>query len=311
MYDAWGNLISSTGTTENSYLYCGEQLDSTTGLYYLRARYMNPTTGTFISIDTYQGSIFEPVTLHKYLYANANPVMYSDPSGYMSEENSLDFYQQAWLTIPEATQYIAELVCSSSNPVSHDEKSVKIGHEIIKQLRNTGLEYAITSLLEPYVGPDVARLIANGIVTALDIAKSSRNKNISNNNGIVNGSNNDTDVVYRGLRSDENPMDGLSAKNPNRGMSVEGHVSSGSRNKGSQYISTTKDVDIARRYAGEGGVVVSIRLDALGGDVKIYDLTNKDVLDKHIKFPMTRNFATKSKEVLIEGYIPPDAITII
>ncbi len=85
IYDAWGNLISSTGTTENSYLYCAEQLDSTTGLYYLRARYMNPTTGTFISMDTYQGSIFEPVSLHKYLYANANPVMYNDPSGYMAQ----------------------------------------------------------------------------------------------------------------------------------------------------------------------------------------------------------------------------------
>ena len=82
VYDAWGNLISSTGNTENSYLYCGEQLDSTTGLYYLRARYMNPTTGTFTTMDTYQGSIFEPVSLHKYLYANANPITYSDPSGY-------------------------------------------------------------------------------------------------------------------------------------------------------------------------------------------------------------------------------------
>ncbi len=84
VYDAWGNLISSTGDTENSYLYCGEQLDSTTGLYYLRARYMNPATGTFISMDTYQGTIFDPTSLHKYLYANANPVTYCDPSGYSS-----------------------------------------------------------------------------------------------------------------------------------------------------------------------------------------------------------------------------------
>ena len=84
VYDAWGNLISSTGDTENSYLYCGEQLDSTTGLYYLRARYMDPSTGTFISMDTYGGSIFDPVSLHKYLYANANPVMNSDPTGYFT-----------------------------------------------------------------------------------------------------------------------------------------------------------------------------------------------------------------------------------
>jgi hypothetical protein len=45
---------------------------------------MNPSTGTFISQDAYQGSVYDPVSLHKYLYANANPVMYSDPSGYAS-----------------------------------------------------------------------------------------------------------------------------------------------------------------------------------------------------------------------------------
>ena len=83
-YDAFGNLISSTGSTENYYRYCGEQFDETTGLYYLRARYMDTSTGRFISQDTYQGTINDPVSLHKYLYANANPVMYSDPSGYAS-----------------------------------------------------------------------------------------------------------------------------------------------------------------------------------------------------------------------------------
>lgn len=82
-YDAWGNLTASTCSTVNTYLYCGEQQDSTTGLYYLRARYMNPATGTFISMDTYQGSTFDPISLHKYLYANANPVMFIDPSGHM------------------------------------------------------------------------------------------------------------------------------------------------------------------------------------------------------------------------------------
>lgn len=30
-YDAFGNLISSTGSTENYYRYCGEQFDETTG----------------------------------------------------------------------------------------------------------------------------------------------------------------------------------------------------------------------------------------------------------------------------------------
>ena len=81
-YDAFGNLLNSTGTTANNYRYCGEQFDSTTGLYYLRARYMNPSVGRFISMDTYQGSNADPISLHKYLYANSNPVSNSDPSGY-------------------------------------------------------------------------------------------------------------------------------------------------------------------------------------------------------------------------------------
>ncbi len=84
-YDAFGNLLDSTGNTENCYLYCGEQFDKATGLYYLRARYMDTSTGRFISQDSYAGDINDPVSLHKYLYANANPVMYSDPSGYSAD----------------------------------------------------------------------------------------------------------------------------------------------------------------------------------------------------------------------------------
>ena len=83
-YDAFGNITSQTGSTENNYLYCGEQYDSNTGFYYLRERYMNPQTGTFISMDNYPGSIFDPVSLHKYMYANADPVNCSDPTGYFT-----------------------------------------------------------------------------------------------------------------------------------------------------------------------------------------------------------------------------------
>ena len=83
-YDAWGNLVDSVGDSSNSFLYCGEQNDSFTGMYYLRARYMDPSLGSFITMDDYDGSVWEPVTLHKYLYANANPVMNIDPSGNFS-----------------------------------------------------------------------------------------------------------------------------------------------------------------------------------------------------------------------------------
>ena len=81
-YDAFGNLISSYGNTKNDFLFAGEQFDPVTGLYYLRARYMDTNSGRFISMDTYEGSIDDPVSLHKYLYANSDPVNNVDPSGY-------------------------------------------------------------------------------------------------------------------------------------------------------------------------------------------------------------------------------------
>ena len=51
---------------------------------------------------------------------------------------------------------------------------------------------------------------------------------------------NEQSIVYRVIRADENPLEGLVAKKPQRGMTVEGHVISGSRNKGSQFISTSR-----------------------------------------------------------------------
>nr|MCR5527927.1 hypothetical protein [Saccharofermentans sp.] len=83
VFDAFGNETSRTGESENSYGFQGEEQDET-GLYYLRARYMDPSTGTFTSMDTYAGKLSDPMSLHKYMFANSNPVKYCDPSGHFS-----------------------------------------------------------------------------------------------------------------------------------------------------------------------------------------------------------------------------------
>jgi RHS repeat-associated protein len=80
-YDAFGNLISSDGTTPNVYLYRGERYDTDLGLYYLRARWYNPVTGRFMTRDPYEGSIYDPASLHRYNYSRANPANFIDPSG--------------------------------------------------------------------------------------------------------------------------------------------------------------------------------------------------------------------------------------
>lgn len=80
-YDAFGLLLNGSGSTENNYLYTGEQYDPNCGFYYLRARYYNASVGRFLTMDTFPGMQFEPASLHKYLYCEGGPVGRWDPSG--------------------------------------------------------------------------------------------------------------------------------------------------------------------------------------------------------------------------------------
>ncbi|MCV3217127.1 polymorphic toxin-type HINT domain-containing protein [Plectonema radiosum NIES-515] len=83
-YDAFGVLLNTTGTFGNSFQFAGEQRDSSTGLDYLRARYYDPNLGRFISKDAYAGTLNDPYSQHDYQYAHANPVRYTDPTGYFT-----------------------------------------------------------------------------------------------------------------------------------------------------------------------------------------------------------------------------------
>ncbi|WP_242049331.1 RHS repeat-associated core domain-containing protein [Aulosira sp. FACHB-615] len=83
-YEAYGELINFTGGVENKYLFAGEQFDEALGDYYNRARYYDAHNGRFLRRDTYEGKLEEPLTLHKYIYANDNPVYFIDPTGFIS-----------------------------------------------------------------------------------------------------------------------------------------------------------------------------------------------------------------------------------
>jgi RHS repeat-associated protein len=83
-YDAFGNLIHSTGTTPNNYLFASEQFDPDLNLYYNRARYLNTSTGRFWSMDDYPTNPSDPGSLHRYLYVQNNPVNAFDPTGNQS-----------------------------------------------------------------------------------------------------------------------------------------------------------------------------------------------------------------------------------
>ena len=92
-YDAFGNTLASNGSTPNSFLFAGEQSDSALGLYYLRARYMSPALGRFLTMDPFPGSINDPGSLHRYLYTRNDPVNRIDPGGLQDMEEYVDILE--------------------------------------------------------------------------------------------------------------------------------------------------------------------------------------------------------------------------
>ena len=81
-YDAYGNAVGfNAATALTTILYSGEQFDVATDQLYLRARYYDAMIGGFNRDDPYGGNINDPQSLHKYVYAHANPIMGIDPTG--------------------------------------------------------------------------------------------------------------------------------------------------------------------------------------------------------------------------------------
>ena len=105
LYDAWGEIVSQqafdangsggavmTANTDGTYAelpnydvqdvgFTGYIKDSESGLYYAKARYYDPRIARFTTVDPEEGKAMEPPSLHRYLYAYANPTVYTDPNG--------------------------------------------------------------------------------------------------------------------------------------------------------------------------------------------------------------------------------------
>ena len=75
-YDAYGNLIGSTGSYSTPLGWTEQYKDGESGLIYLVARYYDPVTGQFLSRDPMVASTRSP-----YGYVSGNPLNRLDPHG--------------------------------------------------------------------------------------------------------------------------------------------------------------------------------------------------------------------------------------
>ncbi|SFG91026.1 RHS repeat-associated core domain-containing protein [Duganella sp. CF458] len=80
-YDAFGQVLEQGGTADTAYRYTGEYFDAHAGLQYNRARWVDLESGRFVSMDRFAGVPSQPISLHRYAYANDDPVNMVDPSG--------------------------------------------------------------------------------------------------------------------------------------------------------------------------------------------------------------------------------------
>jgi RHS repeat-associated protein len=148
-YDAFGNLLSSSGATANNYLYQSEQFDAGTGLVYLRARYYNPALGRFTARDPFDGFPASPASEHKYFYAAQDPVNGRDPTGLydLGEEVEAEAVSDILDTLPTA----------QTLPAAVESTAVTVGGRVALPL---GVRIMITVTLALFVSdePDPKRI---------------------------------------------------------------------------------------------------------------------------------------------------------
>ena len=86
-YDAWGKLLSATGSMAgtlgnlNPLRYRGYVYDTETGLYYLQSRFYSPIISRFISGDTILGKLGTAYGHNVFAYCQNHPINSLDSSG--------------------------------------------------------------------------------------------------------------------------------------------------------------------------------------------------------------------------------------
>ncbi|MGI0080109.1 MAG: RHS repeat-associated core domain-containing protein [Nitrososphaerales archaeon] len=82
-YIPFGSSYGQSGSFLTSFRYKGKFDDyNSTGLYYFGARFYDPSINRFITEDSTKGSLEDPLSLNRYIYARDNPEAIVDPTGH-------------------------------------------------------------------------------------------------------------------------------------------------------------------------------------------------------------------------------------
>lgn len=254
-----------------------------TGCSHLNARYHDPALGRFISPDDWDPTM-DGVGTNRYAYSANDPVNKSDPNGHI--------FGRIGEAIGNFFSGLFGVVGDTGNQRN--------------QLGFDGGTYSQTALPIPGTPPILPDFLP---WSAAQKKRSIQTLGLLNSLAETMKQPQEEGItVYRALRADEDPEFGIYAKSPSAIKSPGYHVRYGGRAR-TQWISTTKSYEIAvARFAkGDASRVVAIDLDKVLSnviDVSYGQFPGNDPYDNQV----TRSYAISAQEVLIEGYIPPEAI---
>ena len=115
-YLPFGASFGTSGSFTPEFEYTGKLVDLT-GLYYYGARFYDPSIDRFVTEDTSTGSLEDPQSLDRYVYARDDPEAITDPTGHGWWSSLTSAVSNGANTLAsDATSVGQDIVSAASNP---------------------------------------------------------------------------------------------------------------------------------------------------------------------------------------------------
>jgi RHS repeat-associated protein len=203
--DPWGNFRFPTELTssKNRFAFTGHIFDEETGLYNAKARYFDPKLGRFLTQDSFLGQIDNPPSLHRYFYANANPLRYVDPTGHQSQPANQAEVDEGQAIFDDAKLALDDLAKASPHLAGPASESARQTTEHVVVDEDHGplgniIEGGAKWLANTWVG----RKTREGVAYAFDSLDALAKKMGSASSGVVHSQAGEQDPAQRASRAD-------------------------------------------------------------------------------------------------------------
>ena len=189
-YMPFGEMLMEQSSNEynNPYKYNGKELDEATQLYYYGARYMDPKTSIWLSVDPlavyspvmetefygdgqHNGGVFYSGNLNPYIYTYQNPIKYIDPNGKQTEwDQGMAIQSYTWGWIGDARAGVLNLVSRATNSTDRFEGNGFFGYyKIVDKNSPTLFEDVVNATIG--VATSKAGIKSGNIIAAVKTGK--------------------------------------------------------------------------------------------------------------------------------------------